>query len=313
MNSPGIRASRPAIACHSIEKRFGSQKALNCLSVSIPHGCICGLLGHNGAGKSTLIGLALGQLFADSGRIEIAGHDVAAGRISALAKVGAMYETPAFYEYLSGEKNLRILSEYTAPSTTTRLQEVVRLVGLADRIGDKVSTYSHGMRQRLALAQALLPDPDLLILDEPADGLDPEGIREIRALLLELNRSRGMTIVLSTHILPEVERLCDHVVLLNQGNLVYAGPWPVAAENLRFEIVLGRQKDTAAALAAAGIADKIQDPQVFQLRDGVAPHELSSWLVKQGYELCEMREVSTDLEEFYLAQTRKSPVKREKA
>lgn len=294
---------KPAVAAHGLEKRFGNRSALNRLDLVIPRGTICGLLGHNGAGKSTFIGLALGQLFPDAGRVEIAGHDVAADRASALAKVGAMYETPAFYDYLSGEVNLRILCEFTSPCDAARFRKVVHLVGLSDRIRDRVATYSHGMRQRLALAQALLPDPDLLILDEPADGLDPDGIREIRSLLRRLNERHGITIILSSHILPEVEKLCRHVVLLNQGNLLYAGPWPAALGERTVELIVDHPEEAARALRDAGLAEKLPGTQSFRLRQGVAAHEVATWLVRSGYSLSRIREVFDDLEEFYISQT----------
>jgi len=296
----------PAIAAYALEKRFGRRTALHRLDLAIPRGTICGLLGHNGAGKSTLIGLALGQLFPDAGRVEIAGHDVATDRAAALAKVGAMYETPAFYDYLPGGENLRILCEYTGACSATRLNEVVQLVGLTDRIHDRVSTYSHGMRQRLALAQALLPSPELLILDEPADGLDPDGIREIRSLLRTLNEEHGITIVLSSHILPEVEKLCRHVVLLNQGTLLYAGPWPAADGDRRIELVVDRPAQAEKEMAAEGLADKTETANVFHLAPGVAPKDVAKWLVDRGYALGRMREIGEDLEDFYTAQTAKT-------
>jgi len=152
-----------------LTKRFGSRMAVNELTLSVPAGEIYGLLGHNGAGKSTAIGMMLGQVWPSSGTAKVCGYDVTAHRCHALQKVGAIFESPAFYDYLSGYRNLQILSSYTAPTSRERIAEVLDLVGLTGRDKNSVRTYSHGMRARLALAQALLPKPELLILDEAND------------------------------------------------------------------------------------------------------------------------------------------------
>jgi ABC-2 type transport system ATP-binding protein len=152
--------------------------AVEKLSLVVPRGEIFGLLGHNGAGKSTAIGMMLGQVWPTSGEVKVCGHDVTTQRAKALHAVGAIFEAPAFYDYMSGWRNLQILSHYTARTSNERIKEVIDWVGLTGREHSKVKTYSHGMRARLALAQALLPQPELLILDEPGSGLDPEGIAE---------------------------------------------------------------------------------------------------------------------------------------
>ena len=193
------------------------------LSLEVPAGEIYGLLGHNGAGKSTAIGMMLGQVWPTGGEVRIGGFEVTSRRRQALEKVGAIFESPAFYDYLSGRRNLQILSSYTARTSAARIQEVIEWVGLGERADSKVRTYSHGMRARLALAQALLPKPDLLILDEPSDGLDPEGIHEMRQTILRLQREMRLTILLSSHLLNEVEQLCSRIAVLNQGRKVFEG------------------------------------------------------------------------------------------
>src|SRR5690349_13128568 len=169
-----------------VKKKFGSRLAVDELDLRVPAGEIYGLLGHNGAGKSTAIGMMLGQVWPTGGEVKVCGFEVGTHRSQALRRVGAIFESPAFYDYLSGWRNLEILSSYTAPTSRRRLAEVIEWVGLSGREHSKVRTYSHGMRARLALAQALLPDPQLLILDEPSDGLDPEGIHEMRKTILRL-------------------------------------------------------------------------------------------------------------------------------
>jgi ABC-2 type transport system ATP-binding protein len=211
------------IELNQVSKRFGERWAVDQLTLAVPAREIYGLLGHNGAGKSTAIGMMLGQVWPTSGEVKVCGFEVGTHRRDALQKVGAIFESPAFYDYLSGWRNLEILSSYTAPTSRSRLQEVIDWVGLTDREHSKVRTYSHGMRARLALAQALLPNPELLILDEPSDGLDPEGIHEMRKTILRLHRELGLTILLSSHFLSEVEQLCTRIAVLNQGRKVFEG------------------------------------------------------------------------------------------
>src|SRR6266478_6259873 len=211
------------IELSNVHKRFGQRMAVDDLTLRVPAGEIYGLLGHNGAGKSTSIGMMLGQVWPTRGEVKVCGFDVSTHRRKALAKVGAIFESPAFYDYLSGLRNLEILSSYTARTPRKRIEEVIEWVGLTGREDSKVRTYSHGMRARLALAQALLPNPELLILDEPSDGLDPEGIHEMRQTILRLRREFGLTILLSSHLLNEVEQLCTRIAVMNQGRKVFEG------------------------------------------------------------------------------------------
>ena len=201
------------ISLTSVHKKFGGRLAVNDLSLAVPRGEMFGLLGHNGAGKSTAIGMMLGQVWPTRGEVKVCGHDVTTHRARALQKVGAIFEAPAFYDYLSGWRNLEILSHYSAPTSAARIREVVEWVGLTGRELSPVKTYSHGMRARLALAQALLPQPELLILDEPGNGLDPEGIAEMRSTIARLHRELGLTILLSSHQLAEVEQLCTRIAV----------------------------------------------------------------------------------------------------
>ena len=217
-------APAPRLELRGVTKRFGARVAVDHLELVVPSGELFGLLGHNGAGKSTAIGMMLGQIWPSTGEVRVCGHDVQRRRHRALSRVGAIFETPAFYDYLSGWRNLEIYCQYTAPAPVQRLRDVVDWVGLTERIQSRVKTYSHGMRARLALAQALLPGPELLILDEPADGLDPEGIHELRHTMLRLHREFGLTLLLSSHLLGEVEQLCTRIAVLKQGRKVFEGP-----------------------------------------------------------------------------------------
>jgi ABC-2 type transport system ATP-binding protein len=217
------------IQLENLQKRFGRRVAVESLSLRIEEGALYGLLGHNGAGKSTTIGMMLGQVVPDAGRVLIAGHDVQLDRTRALGGVGAIFETPSFYGYLSGRRNLEIFCSYSRPVLPEEIEEVVELVRLGSRIDDPVQVYSHGMRQRLALAQALLPRPRVLILDEPSEGLDPEGIYEMRELIRQLHRNLQLTVLICSHLLAEVEQICPQVAIMRKGRLLFHGDW--RAEN----------------------------------------------------------------------------------
>ena len=193
------------------------------MSHHVRQGEIYGLLGHNGAGKSTSLGIILGMVLPDAGDITIGGISVLKDRSRALRKVGAIFEAPAFYDYLSGWENLRILMSYSNGFDPDAARKVIDRVGLTKRVHSKVRTYSHGMRQRLALAQALLPEPEVLLLDEPTDGLDPEGIKWFRDFILNLRDERGITVLFNSHLLAEVELMCDRVAILREGKRVFEG------------------------------------------------------------------------------------------
>ncbi|MCX8156472.1 MAG: ABC transporter ATP-binding protein [Verrucomicrobiae bacterium] len=290
------------IELRGVSKRFGRRQAVDGLDLSVPAGEIFGLLGHNGAGKSTAIGMMLGQVWPDAGEVRLLGHDVTSNRRRALEKVGAIFETPAFYDYLSGWRNLEILSSFTAPTPRERLQEVIAWVGLTGREHHPVRTYSHGMRTRLALAQALLPQPALLILDEPGDGLDPEGIHEMRHTILRLRRELGLTILLSSHLLNEVEQLCTRIAVLHQGRKVFEGP----LEEVRRQGAWWRLRTTdfaraVALLRGAGLIGDARDGQAIQLAPAATSQEVVRRLVEAGLPVSEIAPEEQSLENFYLA------------
>lgn len=204
---------------YDLTKHYGSRIAVNQLNLNVRRGELVGFLGPNGAGKTTSIRMILGLIAPTSGRVEIFGRDLAAERASLLPRIGALVETPALYLHLTGRENLRAVGAVLGGVTRQRIETVLELVGLHTRQKDRVRTYSLGMKQRLGLALALLNDPDLLILDEPANGLDPAGIVEMRDLLHRL-AGEGKTVFLSSHLLSEVQQICSRVVFLNGGKLV---------------------------------------------------------------------------------------------
>ena len=289
------------IQLKSLYKKFGPRMAVDNLTLQVPAGEIYGLLGHNGAGKSTAIGMMLGQVWPTSGEVRICGHDVTAHRRHALQKVGAIFESPAFYDFLSGRRNLEILSSYTAATPRQRIDEVIEWVGLRGREDGKVRTYSHGMRARLALAQALLPHPELLILDEPGDGLDPEGIHETRQTILRLHRELGLTILLSSHLLNEVEQLCSRIAVLNQGRMVFEGT--LAATKQHEKWVRLRVGDFGKALGQLREAQFIQgerDGKFVAMQPGIGTDQVVKLLVERGMPVYEIACEEQSLEDFYL-------------
>jgi ABC-2 type transport system ATP-binding protein len=286
----------------ALRKCFGERVALEALDLTVRRGEIFGLLGHNGAGKSTGIGMMLGQVWPTSGRARICGHDITRERAKALARVGAIFETPVFYDYLSGYRNLELLAHCSAATPRTRILEVLDWVGLSGREGSKVRTYSHGMRTRLALAQALLPNPELLILDEPSDGLDPEGIHEMRETILRLNRALGLTILFSSHLLNEVEQLCTRIAVLRQGRKVFEGTVSEATRNGNWLRLRVDDFTRAARLLHDKhlISDR-RDGAFVRLRDGVESADVVAALVSAGVRVHEVAPEEHTLEHFYLS------------
>src|SRR5579864_3024425 len=220
-SAPGSGAFAFAIETQDLSKHFGKRTAVDGLTISVPVGTIAGFIGPNGAGKTTTIRLLLGLIRPDAGSATILGQPLT-NALGYLPRVGALIEAPAFYPSLSARANLDVLARLGGyPSS--RVREVLDLVELSDRTRDRVGSYSLGMKQRLGVAMALLPDPDLLILDEPANGLDPLGIIATRDLLRRL-REQGKTIFLSSHLLGELEQVADWLVMLHQGKALYNGP-----------------------------------------------------------------------------------------
>ena len=215
--------SATALACSGLRKRYGAQVALDGLDLSVPEGVVYGFLGPNGAGKTTTMRILTGLIHADSGSVELLGRRFRRSSRRLLFDVGALVESPSFYPYLSGRENLLAIAATGAPVSRGRVDELLTLVGLGDRAGSRLSGYSLGMRQRLGIAAALLSDPRLLLLDEPANGLDPAGIVGMRDTLRSL-AAAGKTVFVSSHILGEVQQLADVVGIIAHGRLVREGP-----------------------------------------------------------------------------------------
>ncbi|GAB3233699.1 ABC transporter ATP-binding protein [Hymenobacter seoulensis] len=212
----------PLLETRSLDFRFGSRPILHDVNLRVEAGSIYGFLGPNGAGKSTTMRLLLGLLRPASGSVHLFGHDLARHRVALLDRVGALIENPSLYDHLTGRENVEATRRLRGVAAS-RTAEVLRLVGLTDNAHRPAREYSLGMRQRLGLAIALLSDPDLLILDEPTNGLDPNGIIEMRELLRHLRQEHGKTIVVSSHLINEIEKVATHVGVIQEGRLVFQG------------------------------------------------------------------------------------------
>ena len=295
-----------AIQTHKLTKRYGSRLAVDSLDLEVAQGEIFGFLGPNGAGKTTTVGMLLGLVAPTSGRAVVLGHDVQTSPGLALSGVGAMIETPAFYPYLSGRDNLLALA-YAGGITTQRVAEVLDVVGLASRARDRFRAYSLGMRQRLGIAAALLNDPQLILLDEPTNGLDPAGQQEIRALIRGLAEG-GRTIFLCSHTLHEVEQLCGRVAILKAGRVIAQGRVDellrrghgllvrVAGDSSRARALL-ETLEWVRAVAARGDALLVDAPIE-------RAAEMNMFLAAQSVPVAEIRAHEERLEDFFLEITR---------
>lgn len=216
--------SSPIIQTKNLCKQFDKFSAVNQLDLTVLKGDVYGFLGPNGAGKSTTIRMLMGLIFPSAGSIEVFEKELKNNREYVLSRIGAIIEKPDFYNYLTAIENLEMLNKLQAVRLTKQqLYEVLELVGLKDRETSKVKTFSQGMKQRLGFAQALMHNPDLIILDEPTNGLDPQGVKDVRDLILKLNKEQGKTILISSHILSEIEIICNRMIIIQKGRKVVEG------------------------------------------------------------------------------------------
>ena len=290
------------IKARGLHKRYGKVHALAGMDLDVPTGSVYGLLGPNGAGKTTFLGILLGLIRPNSGSLELFGQPSTQDRPQALRRVGAVIETPLFYPYLSGRRNLEVMGRYWGTIEPARIDEVLETVGLTDRAGSKFKTYSSGMRQRLGLANALLVEPDLLVLDEPTAGLDPAGAYEFRNLIRSVARRADATVVLSSHLLAEVEQVCDRVGILVSGSTVVQGDVETllaGGRGVRYRVgdaarALGLLEGSDYAATATGDGEL-----VVQIEPEDAG-EVNQLLVQSGIEVTGIATVSIDLETFFL-------------
>jgi ABC-type multidrug transport system ATPase subunit len=296
-----------AIETVGLEKDFGDQKAVAGISLSVPSGSVFGFLGPNGSGKTTTIRLLLGLAEATKGEINLLGHSIPKQVAEALPKVGALVEGPAFYPYMSGRNNLiRMDSADRNSNSKTREQRVdsaLERVGLSNAAKKKVHAYSLGMKQRLGLANALLKPRELLILDEPTNGLDPQGTREVRNLIRSL-AAEGITIFLSSHLLSEIEQLCSHVAVMRAGEIVAQGSMSELRSNgqTRLILVVDQVTEAKEVLKAAGITKikTLGKKLIGSVDSDLDVAKLNKQLVAKKIAVSEIRLEHPSLEEYFV-------------
>jgi ABC-2 type transport system ATP-binding protein len=295
------------IETRGVVKRFGARTAVSEVNLTVPRGSAFGFLGHNGAGKTTLIRMLLGLTQADAGTMRISGRLVPEERAAVLARVGAMVEEPHFHRHLTGRENLRVIAAARGPEAQGRINGALRRVGLTDRADERVKAYSQGMRQRLGVARCLLADPELLILDEPMNGLDPGGILEFRMMIGELT-GEGRTVFLSSHLLDEVEKTCHAAAVIDRGRIIAQGPISELVQDDHNELdiscddgdlALDLLDGHSSVAAAYGTPDGIR--VTLAGREGAAA--VNARLVTGGVRVSRLEPVRESLEERFLEMT----------
>jgi len=296
--------SDPIVEVRKLTKAYGKFQALHEVNFEVHRGDVFGFLGPNGAGKSTTIRILLSLISADSGTLSLFGMPLATHRREILQKIGCIVEKPDFYKYLSARRNLEIFGRVSGADTSKRnIDAMLAFVGLEGRANDKLGGFSHGMRQRLGLAQALLHQPELIVLDEPTTGLDPQGIIDIRELILQLSREQGKTIILSSHLLSEIELIANRMVIINKGRSLAEGSVKelLNAEEL---VVTFELNDGAAAVALLQqrpevvLREQHDNRLTLQINREEVP-ELNQWLQSQGLRVYAI-ESKRKLEDYFL-------------
>ncbi|MFA7325751.1 MAG: ABC transporter ATP-binding protein [Candidatus Kapaibacterium sp.] len=292
-----------------VSKQYKDFLAVNDLSFKVYEGDIFGFLGPNGAGKSTSIRMTLSLIKPTSGNITLLGKSIVNEREETLAQVGALIEKPDFYPYLTAQKNLEILGKISGvDNLATKVDEVLELVGLSERRESKVKTFSQGMKQRLGIAQTLLHDPKLIILDEPANGLDPQGQVDMRELIVRINKERGITVIISSHILNEVEQICNRMVIINRGKSMVEGNVSelLTGSRMKVSYVTNDNKQTLELLANSDFKQfvtGIEKEKLTLLIEHENIPELNNFLSNEGVKVYSIEPIRS-LEEYFISMTK---------
>ena len=289
-----------------LTKHFGAFKAVQDLNLDVQEGDLYGFLGPNGSGKTTTLRMILRLIRATAGRVRLFGRDIQTDFIRIMKDVGALVELPAYYPYLSAVKNLEILRLASGDTPEARIPEILETVGLGPRMHDRVGTYSQGMRQRLGIAMALLTKPRLVFLDEPTNGLDPHGIHHIRGVIQELNRQDGVTFVISSHLLHEVELTCNRVGMIKQGKMVIQDKLDaiIAGTIDGLRIVCAPKEKALGLLRGQPWISEVREEPGGGLRLRCVPErfaEVNGLLVGSGVTVSELTPARKSLEEFFLS------------
>lgn len=283
-----------------LNKYFGKKQVLKDVSFEIREGEILGFIGPNGAGKTTTIKLILGLQSISSGEVLINGYNIVKDFEKAIATVGAIVESPDLYMYLTGRKNLELIANMYKGITKERIEEVIEISGLGNRIDDKVSKYSLGMRQRLGIAASIINKPNILILDEPTNGLDPEGIKELRDLLKKLAKEEHMGILISSHNLAELESFCSDVCIIKNGEVITSTSIKNFKKTDKSYYIIELDKTTGLNKIINKDDEIVSDTEIKVLREREALAELITKLVQNKYKIYEVKLIEMTLEEAFL-------------
>ncbi len=307
-----IAVDDAAIETQGVTKRFGARAAIDGVDLYVPRGSAFGFLGPNGAGKTTMIRMLLGLTHSSAGSMHVLGRPVPAERGQALRRVGAIVEEPRFHPNLSGRENLRIVAAVRGPEVQARIAPALARVGLTERADEKVKKYSLGMRQRLGVARCLLADPLLLILDEPTNGLDPGGIQEFRQMIRAMVEQENRTVFLSSHLLDEVEKICDAAAIVDRGKVIAQGPIAEltrGGDGARNELIVG-VNDVELALGALAGSELVREAhrseeglRVVLSGDLQSAAQVNASLVRAGVAVMRLEPVRHSLEQRFLEVT----------
>lgn len=291
------------LECKGLHKKIGKKEIIKNVSTTLESGDILGFIGPNGAGKTTTIKLILGLQKIDKGEVKINGYDITKNFEKAIEKVGAIVENPDLYMYLSGYKNLELIAKMYKNIDKSRIDEVVKIVGLQERIKDKVSKYSLGMRQRLGIAQAILHKPNVLILDEPTNGLDPEGIRELRELLQKLAQEEKMAILISSHNLAELESFCTKVCIIKNGEVIETEEIQKLKEEAKADYTIFKINNTNAINKVIENAEILNSTEFKVLIQEQEVPNIVKKLVESNIKIYRIIEETVTLEDAFLKKT----------
>jgi len=301
-----MKTQQFVVETSGLTKRFGERVAVANVDLHVPRGSAFGYLGPNGAGKTTLIRMLLGLTHATAGTMQLLGRPVPEERTAALARVGAIVEEPRFHRHLTGRENLTVIAAAREPEAHGRIDGALARVGLSERADERVKRYSLGMRQRLGVARSLLADPELLILDEPTNGLDPAGIHEFRDMIRGFV-AEGRTVLLSSHLLDEVEKICDDVAIVDQGQVVAQGPIAeLAAAGKKTILIATSNDEQALAIFSEHRAVEAVTAESAGLRvtldpdAGTAADDISRRLVLAGLAIRRFEPARVSLEQRFL-------------
>lgn len=289
------------IETKNLTKEFKNFKAVNGVNLTVRKGRVYGFLGPNGAGKSTTIRMLLGLIKPTRGQVEVFGKELRKNRMDILKKVGSMVEAPSYYGNLTAYENLEVTAKLL-DLKSRYIDEVLEIVKLTEWKDRQVSKFSLGMKQRLGIAQALIAKPELLILDEPTNGLDPSGIHEIRGLIKELPKLYNMTVIISSHNLSEIELMADDIGIINRGNMLFQDTLEELHSRSKSEICIGSKdlKHTIETLSSCGFKTKVKEEDIFINPQGIEADKILKRLVLEGNKIFKFIEIQKSLEEIFL-------------